>query len=191
MLVVNSYGGPYQAIIEERIIRPFEHQYGIDVVYDAVGSASQDYAKVKATQGQPGFDVVVTTASQSLQRCKDGLLAPLDVSLIPNLSELQPRLAAIAGPCGAVHEVQYMSLLYRTDMLASPPTSWTSLLTPELKGKIILPTFQNIMAVFLMEMMSITRGGDMIDHVDPGFSAMADLAKQSIGFEQSSAILES
>jgi putative spermidine/putrescine transport system substrate-binding protein len=48
-LVVNSYGGPYEAIIEERIIKPFEEKTGIDVVYDAVGSASQDYAKIKAT----------------------------------------------------------------------------------------------------------------------------------------------
>lgn len=37
-LVVNSYGGPYEAIIEERIIKPFEEKTGIDVVYDAVGS---------------------------------------------------------------------------------------------------------------------------------------------------------
>lgn len=190
-LVVNSYGGPYEAIIEERIIKPFEQKYGIDVVYDAVGSAFQDYAKIKATQGQPGFDVVVMTASQSLQGCKDGLLEKLDATAVPNLGKLEPSLSAVAGPCGAVHEVQYMSLLYRTDKLASPPTSWSSLADPKLKGKIILPTFQNIMAVFLLEIMSVARGGDMIDHIDPGFAAMAELARQSIGFEQSSAILES
>ena len=190
-LVVNSYGGPYEAIIEERIIKPFEEKTGIDVVYDAVGSASQDYAKIRATRGQPGFDVVVMTASQSLQGCKDGLLEKLDATAIPNLGKLGANLAAVAGPCGAVHEVQYMSLLYRTDKLALPPTSWSSLLDPELKGKIILPTFQNIMAVFLMEIMSVSRGGDMIDNIDPGFVAMAELARQSVGFEQSSAILES
>jgi putative spermidine/putrescine transport system substrate-binding protein len=190
-LIVNSYGGPYEAIIEERIIKPFEEKTGIDVVYDAVGSASQDYAKIKATKGQPGFDVVVMTASQALQGCKDGLLEKLDTAAIPNLGKLSPSLAVVAGPCGAVHEVQYMSLLYRTDKLALPPTSWSSLFEPELKGKIILPTFQNIMAVFLMEIMSVARGGDMIDNVDHGFAAMAELARQSIGFEQSSAILES
>src|SRR4051794_4714320 len=84
-LIVNSYGGPYEAIIEERIIKPFEEKTGIDVVYDAVGSASQDYAKIKATKGQPGFDVVVMTASQALQGCKDGLLEKLGDAAIPNL----------------------------------------------------------------------------------------------------------
>lgn len=190
-LVVNSYGGPYEAIIRQAIIEPFERKTGIDVVYDAVGSASQDYAKIKATNGHPGFDVVVMTASQSLQGCRDGVLDRLEASAIPNLATLTPSLRNSAGPCGAVHEVQYMSLLYRTDKLASAPTSWADLLATDLKGRVVLPTFQNIMAVYLLEMMSVTEGGGLIDNIDPGFAAMARLARQSIGFEQSSAILES
>lgn len=190
-LVLNSYGGPYEAIIQERIIKPFEERFGIDVVYDAVGSAQQDYAKIKATNGRPGFDVAVMTASQSLQGCKDGLLEKLLPAAIPNLASLSQSLSSAAGPCGAVHEVQYLSLLYRTDKLASEPASWTDLLGPELKGKIILPTFQNIMAVYLLEMMSLSNGGDLIDNIDPGFDAMAKVSAQSVGFEQSSAILES
>lgn len=190
-LVLNSYGGPYEAIIQERIIKPFEERFGIDVVYDAVGSAQQDYAKIKATKGRPGFDVAVMTASQSLQGCKDGLLEKLVPTAIPNLASLSPNLSSAAGSCGAVHEVQYLSLLYRTDKLASAPVSWTGLLAPELTGRIILPTFQNIMAVYLLEMMSLSNGGDLIDNIDPGFDAMAKVSAQSVGFEQSSAILES
>ncbi len=190
-LIINSYGGPYEDIIRERIIGPFEKRFGIEVVYDAVGSAQQDYAKIKATQGRPGFDLVVMTASQSLQGCKDGLLEQLTPSSIPNLNAIQGELAAVAGACGAVHEVQYLSLLYRTDKLASQPSSWSALLAPELNKRVILPTFQNIMAVYLLEMMSVTNGGDLIDNVDPGFDAMAKISAQSVGFEQSSAILES
>jgi putative spermidine/putrescine transport system substrate-binding protein len=189
-LVVNSYGGPYEEIIEKAIIAPFEAKFGIDVIYDPVGSASQDYAKIKATGGRPGFDVVVMTASQSLQGCRDGVLEKLDVATIPNLAKPMPRLAAAAGPCGAVHEVQYMSLLDRKDKLATP-SSWSALLAPELKGRIVLPTFQNIMAIYLVEMMSVINGGDLVDNLDPGFKAMEAVARQSIGFEQSSAILES
>jgi putative spermidine/putrescine transport system substrate-binding protein len=190
-LVINSYGGPYEAIIRQKIIEPFEQKTGVDVVYDPVGAASQDYAKIKATKGKPGFDVVVMTASQSLQGCKDGVLEKLDAATIPNLAKLEPSLEAAAGPCGAVHEVQYLSLLYRTDKLKTPPSSWSALLQPEFKGKIVLPTFQNTMAVFLLEMMSVTEGGDLIGNIDPGFAAMGKVAQQSIGFEQSSAILES
>ncbi len=190
-LIVNSYGGPYEAIIRRAIIEPFEQQTGIDVVYDAVGAASQDYAKIKATKGRPGFDVAVMTASQSLQGCQDGVLERLDPAAIPNLRYVAPKLAKSAGPCGAVHELQYMSLLYRTDKMESPPRSWSALASPELNGRIVLPTFQNIMALYLVEIFATMNGGDLTGNLDPGFKAMSDVARQSIGFEQSSAILES
>lgn len=190
-LILNSYGGPYEEIIRQRIIEPFEDETGIEVIYDAVGSSSQDYAKIKATGGRPGFDLVVMTASQALQGCQEELLEKLSVDVIGELSALSPRLAAVAGPCGAVHEVQYMSLLYRTDKVAGIPSSWNLLLDPDLSGRVILPTFQNIMAVNLLQVMSVMNGGGLVDNLDPGFVAMASVARQSIGFEQSSAILES
>jgi putative spermidine/putrescine transport system substrate-binding protein len=190
-LVLNSYGGPYEEIIRSRIIEPFEAETGIRVVYDAVGSSSQDYAKIKATGGRPGFDVVVMTAAQALQGCQEGLLEELPSSSIGELSSLSPRLSAVAGPCGAVHEVQYMSLLYRTDHVEGVPSSWNLLRDPALSGHVILPTFQNVMAVNLLQVMSVMNGGGLVDNLDPGFAAMADVARQSVGFEQSSALLES
>ncbi|QEE43380.1 ABC transporter substrate-binding protein (plasmid) [Rhizobium sp. WL3] len=190
-LVLNSYGGPYEDIIRSRIIEPFEAESGIRVVYDAVGSSSQDYAKIKATGGRPGFDVVVMTAAQALQGCQEGLLEKLPVDVIGELSALSSRLSAVAGPCGAVHEVQYMSLLYRTDHVEGVPSSWNLLLDPALSGRVILPTFQNVMAVNLLQVMSAMNGGGLVADLDPGFAAMASIARQSVGFEQSSAILES
>ncbi|MDR6192687.1 spermidine/putrescine-binding protein [Agrobacterium pusense] len=189
-LIVNSYGGPYEEIIRSRIIEPFEKEFNVKVIYDAVGSASQDYAKIKATRGRPGFDVVVMTASQSLDGCRDNLLEKFSTETVPNIAKLNPEISGIAGACGAVHEVQYLSLLWRKDKLAKAPVSWSAFFDEELKGKVILPTFQNIMAAYLMQIMSVTNGGDLMDNVDPGFEAMGRLASQSMGFEQSSSIME-
>jgi putative spermidine/putrescine transport system substrate-binding protein len=189
-LIVNSYGGPYEDIIRERIIEPFEEKFGVTVIYDAVGSASQDYAKIKATGGRPGFDVVVMTASQSLDGCRDKLLEPLTGNAVPNLGALDPKLSAMAGECGAVHELQYLSLVWRKDKLPVAPTSWSDLLDEELDGRVILPTFQNVMAAYLIEVMSVTHGGDLLDDVDPGFAATARLAGKAVGFEQASAVME-
>lgn len=189
-LILNSYGGPYEEIIRQRIIEPFQEKYGIKVVYDAVGSSSQDYAKIKATNGKPGFDVVVMTASQSLEGCKDGLLEKLTPQTVPNLAHLAPAISAGAGECGAVHEIQYLSLLYRKDKLQPAPSSWSVLYDEKLKGKILLPTFQNIMAAYLIEIMSSANGGDLLENVDPGFAALTKLAKQTYGFEQSSSVME-
>lgn len=190
-LILNSYGGPYEQIIQDAIIKPFEEQFGVSVIYDAVGSSQQDYAKIKATNGRPGFDVVVMTASQSLEGCREGLLEPLSVDTIPNLAYLNTAVSAVAGECGAVHELQYLSLLYRTDMFEEAPVSWTDLFDERLNDRIVLPTFANIMAAFLTQLMSSVHGGDIDNNIDPGFEAMTRLAAQSIGFEQASAILES
>lgn len=187
-LIVNSYGGPYEAIIRERIIEPFEKTTDITVIYDASGSASQDYAKIKATGGQPGFDVNVMTATQSLDGCREGLLEKLTTASVPNLARLDPTVSAMAGPCGAVHEVQYMALLWRTDKVDPAPRSWNALYAPALKGRIMLPSFGNIMSVSLMQVLSVMNGGTL-DSIDPGFAAMVKLAPQTVGFEQSSAIM--
>ncbi|SDH16965.1 ABC transporter substrate-binding protein [Pelagibacterium luteolum] len=190
-LIVNSYGGPYEQIIRDAIITPFEQEYGVRVIYDAVGSSSQDYAKIKATNGRPGFDVVVMTASQSLQGCEDGLLERFSPDTVPNLAHLNPEISAVAGPCGAVHELQYLSLLYRTDMVSESPQSWLDLFEDDLTGRVILPSFGNVMAAYLTQLMSVIHGGDLDSDIDPGFEAMTRLAAQSVGFEQASAILES
>jgi putative spermidine/putrescine transport system substrate-binding protein len=190
-LIVNSYGGPYEQIIRDAVITPFEEEYGVTIIYDAVGSASQDYAKIKATNGRPGFDVVVMTAAQSLEGCREGLLESFNEETVPNLAHLNPEISAVAGACGAVHELQYLSLLYRTDLLDEPPTSWLHLFDEELNGRIILPSFGNVMAAYLTQLMSVIHDGDLDTDIDPGFEAMTRLAAQSIGFEQASAILES
>src|SRR5262245_65942507 len=56
-LVVNTQGGEYQEIVENTVIKPFEQRFGVRVTHDATGTASQDYARIRAARGAPGFDV--------------------------------------------------------------------------------------------------------------------------------------
>ena len=184
-LVLNSYGGPYFQIIDERIIEPFEAETGIEVVYNATGTAAQDYAKIKATNGSPGFDVVVMTAPQALQGCHDGLLEQITPEHVPNLAFLDQSVQRVAGPCGVVIEVQYMALLWRTDKVSAPLDSWQDLFRDELDNRLLLPKFENIMAVYLALMFAQIRGGS-IDNVDAGFASLSQLAPSAIAFETSS-----
>ncbi|WP_421951687.1 ABC transporter substrate-binding protein [Pelagibacterium sp.] len=188
-LIVNSYGGPYADIIQERIIKPFEEETGIRVIYDAVGTASEDYAKIKATRGNPGFDVNVMTATQSLDGCRDGFLEVLTEDNVPNLAYLDPAVRDLAGDCAAVHELQYVALLWRTDYLPEPPTSWSVLEQDELNGKIVLPNFGNIMAANMLQIFSSMEGGDP-NEVDAGFAKMVELAPRAIAFPDTSALMD-
>lgn len=187
-LIVNSYGGEYEELIFEAIIRPFEAQFGVEVVYDAVGSASEDYARIRATRGNPGFDVVVMTAPEALQGCREGFLLEMTEETVPNLAALNASVRESAGPCGAVHELQYMSLLYNTNHVDPAPTSWQALWDPQWEGHVLIPDITSIMAVYLLQMTSIINDGSL-DNLDPGFAALAKLAPKTVAIESSSAIM--
>lgn len=187
-LVVNSYGAEYEEIIFETIIRPFEEEFGVRVVYDPTGSAAEDYARIRATGGNPGFDVVVMTASEAILGCDEGLLAPLTEDRVPNMARLLPEVQSTVGECGAVHEIQYMALMYRTDFLDSPPTSWRIFEDPQYEGRYLLPNFNTIMGVFLTQVFSVMEGGTT-EEIGPGFDYLATVAPGAVEFVQSSSIM--
>lgn len=187
-LIVNSYGGEYEGLIRETIIEPFEAEYGVTIVYDAVGSASEDYARIRATRGNPGFDVVVMTAPESLQGCREGFLLEMTEENVPNLATLNAAVRESVGPCGAVHELQYMSLLWRTDQIAEAPTSWFALWDEQYAGHVAIPDITSIMAVYLLQMSSVINGGTLSE-LDAGFAAIAELAPRTVAIESSSAVL--
>ncbi|MEQ9811366.1 MAG: ABC transporter substrate-binding protein [Azospirillaceae bacterium] len=187
-LIVNSYGARYEELILEHIIEPFEEEFGVDVVYDVTGSAAEDYARIRATNGAPGYDVVVMTGPESINGCAEGLLAPLTVENVPNMAHLIPEIQNSIGECGAIHEIQYMSLLYNTDEIEEAPTSWRVLGEEQYHDRIILPNMNTIMGVFLTQVFSVMEGGTLED-LDPGFAYFAEIAPNAIEFIQSSSIM--
>jgi putative spermidine/putrescine transport system substrate-binding protein len=187
-LVVNGYGAEYEEIILRTIIRPFEQRFGARVTYDVNGSASQDYARIRATRGAPGYDVVVMTAAESIRGCDERLLERLTPERVPNMRRLLPAVQGSVGECGAVHEVQYMALLYRTDRIATPPESWAALADPRWRGRLLLPKFENILSLYLTQMLSVMQGGTL-DNPDRGFAFFAQIAPHALAFEQSSSLI--
>lgn len=187
-LVVNSYGGEYEELIFEAIIRPFQEQFGVEIVYDAVGSAAEDYARIRATRGNPGFDVVVMTAPEALQGCREGLLVEMTEAEVPNLAHLNQEVRDSVGPCGAVHELQYMSLFFNTNHVDPAPTSWHALWDEQWTDRVLIPDITSIMAVYLLQVTSLINGGTL-DDLTPGFAALAELAPRTVAIESSSAIM--
>jgi putative spermidine/putrescine transport system substrate-binding protein len=187
-LIVNSYGGEYEEIIRRTIIEPFQEQFGVEVIYDAVGSAAEDYARIRATRGNPGFDVVVMTAPESLQGCREELLLPLTEETVPNLAALNESVRATVGDCAAVHEIQYMSLFFRTDHMDQAPTSWQALWDPAYEGRVLIPDITSIMAIYLLQMVAVMNGGSLSE-LEPGFQAIAELAPRTVAIEASSSIM--
>ena len=106
-LIVNTQGGEYQELVERVVIRPFEKKFGVKVIHEATGTASQDYAKIRASRGAPGFDVAgLLTPPEVILGVKEGLLEKLTEREVPNLKHLWDKSwSVIPGGSGAPHTI--------------------------------------------------------------------------------------
>lgn len=168
-LVVEGYGGEYQQIFNKTIKEPFEKQFGIKITYDIAGSGAQAYAKIKAAQGNPGWDVAIVTGQEPVQGAKDGILAEIPESKVPNLKSVYPEVRKVIGNFGGPEEIQYMSLMYNTKHFSKAPESWDALADPANKGHVILFDPANIIGVFNLFIETKMHGGDVKSNLDPGF----------------------
>lgn len=85
---VNMYSwGDYD---DPALLKKFKKKFHAVVQADAFGSNEELIAKLSATRGTSGYDIVVPTSLYIPQMVEHKLLQPLDRSLIPNFSTLDP-----------------------------------------------------------------------------------------------------
>lgn len=71
-------------------ILAFQRANGLTVQMDSFGSNEEMIAKLGATRGTSGYDIVVPTHNFVQRMGERGLLEPLDHSLLPNMKNLDP-----------------------------------------------------------------------------------------------------
>lgn len=73
------------------LLKDFKKRYGAVVQADAYGSNEEMMAKLAASRGTSGYDVIVPTGLMIPQMIEHKLVQELDRSLIPNLDTLDPN----------------------------------------------------------------------------------------------------
>src|SRR5215216_4800538 len=120
-LIVNTQGGEYQELVERVVIRPFEKKFGVRVIHDPTGTASQDYAKIRASRGAPGFDVAgLLTPPEMILGAREKMLEPITEREVPNLRHAWPIAPEIIGNVGVAHTLQYCALIYQKEKIERP-----------------------------------------------------------------------
>src|SRR5256886_12179557 len=172
-LIVNTQGGEYQELVERVVIRPFEKKFGVRVIHDPTGTASQDYAKIRASRGAPGFDVAgLLTPPEVILGVKEGLLEKLTEREVPNLKHLWDKTwQVIPAGSGAPHTLQYAALVYHKERL-DRPRSWTDYWEPQkkygdkVKGHLINYYPANLLSVYaLIHAAQLGNGG--VENMEP------------------------
>ncbi|THB66727.1 MAG: spermidine/putrescine ABC transporter substrate-binding protein, partial [Spirochaetaceae bacterium] len=92
--------------MDQDIISAFEEQHNVRVVLDYFDSNESMYAKLSA--GASGYDVIFPTSYMVDIMKSQGMLAPIQKSLIPNLKNLDERYFAFASQPVLSFSVPYM-----------------------------------------------------------------------------------
>lgn len=177
ILVVNSQGGEYQEIIENTVIKPFEQRFGVRVTHDATGTSSQDYARIRASRGAPGFDVAaVINPPEILLGQRENLLERVSEREVPNLAKLWRGIDRVVPPFAAPHTLQYAGLIYNREKLERP-TSWADYWEPQrkygdrIRGHVINYNPANLLSVYAL-IHAAQLGGGGVDRMDPAWERL-------------------
>ena len=148
---------------EETVVKEFERRFGIHVMTDTFGSNEELLAKLQG--GASGYDVVVPSDYMVSIMIKQGLLAELDRSKVPNLAQVYAHLKGLYYDPQNTYSIPYLwgttGIGYNAEMVSSPPQSWQALWDERYKGKISLLNDER--EVFSMALRS---AGESLNTVD-------------------------
>lgn len=176
-LVVNAYGGEFQDVFLKTTVEPFEKKFGVKVIYDDAGSASEDYAKIRAARGAPGFDVAAElTPPEIFLGQREKLLEPLTEKEIPNLKHVWKKSLDIIPNTGIVHTYQYTALIWNKKKI-DKPDSWADYWMPgakygdKIKGYVINFNPANLLSVYALIMAAKLKGGG-VENLTPAWDIL-------------------
>lgn len=176
-LVVNFQGGEYQEIVERTVIKPFEKKFGVKVIHDATGTASQDYAKIRASRGDPGFDVAgLLTPPEVLLGEKEGLLEKLTEREVPNIKHVWEKSWKVIPNTGVATTLQYAALIYNKEKIERPK-SWADYWEPgkkygdKIKNHVINFNPANLLSVYAL-IHAAQLGGGGVDNMEPAWQRL-------------------
>ncbi len=167
-LTVGVWGGEQERILREFCVKPLKERYGAKISL-VLGGTVERRARAYAERGRPSFDVLYLNIFESRQAVKDGVTqAPTDA--VPNAAHLFPT-ARLGGYGVAFNPV---TIVYDKRAVSAPITSWRDLWRPELRGKLIWPTYPGAQGTAALLMSAKAWGGSEAD-IEPAFRKIAEL----------------
>jgi spermidine/putrescine transport system substrate-binding protein len=130
----------WDAYMPEDLLSNFTKETGIEVELALHATNEEIVGKLVASGGQ-GYDLVFMSGQFAQALGKQGLLAEIDKSKIPNAANLYPEVSQMPFDPDNKYSIPYTwgttGLCYRSDLIDFTPESWYDLLTPkdEIKGK--------------------------------------------------------
>lgn len=178
-ITVAMYGGSFADMTKKCYIEPFEQMYNAKVNV-VIGTSVENLAKLRAQKNNPQIDVAYMDWSVALQAKNEGLIEKLDPANILAMADLYEKAIDKDGYIVA-QLFAATGIVYNTEFVKEPPTSWKDLWDPKYKGKIALSDITGTAGYQTLLMAAKIHGGD-ITNLDPGFEAIKKLKDSIVTF---------
>jgi putative spermidine/putrescine transport system substrate-binding protein len=177
-LVSQGFGGPTQDAIQKAMFDALDHELGCTSTQVPLQSAAA-FARMRAEAAAPQIDMYQFSGGQEAIAAAEGLTA--DLGDLSNWADIPAEMKDPKRQW-ATFAVIAEGILYRTDKIATPPTSYKDFLNPAYDGHIAFPTITNGYGTDFLVMLARAFGGGE-SNIEPGFSAMAKFSQRASIFK--------
>ena len=174
-LIVGSWGGSLDPVLEEVILHQFKELTGAEFILDPSYSSTKMIAEGK---GNISVDVAIMGDSEVADLAAFDLVQDIDFSRI-EMDEYFYENAYDKTGKGVFFNWGRYGLFYRTDLVDTPPTSWADLWDEQYADSVLINRMSSTAGKQLLCMAAELKGGDQYN-IDPGFEAMGRLAETNL-----------
>ena len=174
-LVVSIWGGSWRDLVAETVAKRFTQETGVAVEFITGGTIDR-LNKAKLAKGSPESDLNFTTSHVGWLYANDDLYQPLDLSKVPNATNLVEE--AKISPYHVGTWAYVYTIGYRPDLIKDVTfESWADLWKPEVKGKLAAPDFDPSHLVVVSAILSGAdaaswqKGEEKLKALKPSFKA--------------------
>ena len=182
-LVATAFGGPSQEILQRVVFDWMGQTHGGRATQTPLLSA-QAFARMRAEAANPQIDLYMYSGGQERVAKTENLTQPIPVG--PNTAAVPANLRDPDNhwvTWGIVAE----GILYRTDRITTPPSSYRDLFRPEYQGHVAFPHITNGYGMDFLVMLARTFGGNE-RNMEPGFEAIKRIAPRATIFRSAAEV---
>lgn len=126
--------------IDPELVKTFEKETGIRIIYDTWATNEDMYVKVKA--GGSDYDLVIPSDYMIERMKREGLLEKIDMTRIPNYALIDEKFKNLYYDPQNEYAVPYMwgtvGIIYNRKMVTDPVDSWDILWNPKYAKQIFM-----------------------------------------------------
>src|SRR5215471_431886 len=173
-VVVGTWGGDYQNLLQAHVAEQVMKPQGVEVIYDTAGDPARR-VKLMAERRLPrgSMDIAALNAAGCYEMWKNGALEELDFAKMPNAKHI---IAPLRTKYSVPHIYSGRVILYNPKLIKTKPTSYTDLWAPENQGKVGVIDIQYQTTI---ESAALINGGS-VSNFEPGKAKLLELKKMGV-----------